>query len=458
MESHAVPPLTTTTNISEKSVSEQYYIKKENSKQVLAAMSIGLLDDTGNPLYDFEKTDENVRNKAVAKVLRQITPTNKILADEKERRKIHFLNDRSQTGKTAVRKTFMKWLEENPVNVEEDISFIKNNVANLVKQINDAYSNQEQPNATVSGNWTGHAPMMRLIHSILDIDKNRLLFARNQQVQTRVETDSRNCPDACKEDAWDAIIATFNDENFNPKMNVYPHLHHTFNGRDPIDISYDAVVAKKTGPATSDKAKAKFQKYASILSIIRERASISGTGNGSREDSQSDEATSTGGIEIGGTTNDKANFIKQFPLGVLYLWEYAERIQFIKPIVNTINETSHVDGDNIPSIAEKNKEKKRKKKESEASQRKEDAKMMKALQLSIDKTNSNLHANNLEIMKSAMRDLVKDLDEAEDELEDAKENGASERKVKRKTERVERIKTLMKTQQADMDNYKKEHK
>jgi len=87
--------------------------------------------------------------------------------------------------------------------------------------------------------WIAEAPFLRLIHCIFDIDANKLKFQMSQNQPTRAEIDGRHNDETRMRDVWVDVVETFNDETFNPKSNIFTHLHPNY--EQSIDISYRAI-------------------------------------------------------------------------------------------------------------------------------------------------------------------------------------------------------------------------
>jgi len=95
----------------------QYFREKQNNIKVLMAMSVGLTYKDGTILNDFKK------DPFPKKKLKQFIPDNQILVEEILRRK-KVKGENAKVNTQMKQSVSMDWLENNPVENEEDVTFV----------------------------------------------------------------------------------------------------------------------------------------------------------------------------------------------------------------------------------------------------------------------------------------------------------------------------------------------
>lgn len=430
--SFEVPPLET---------AKDFYEKNENSKQALAAMAIGLYNESGEPILDLSSLTN--LNPKVKKTFGKIMPTKNTLIEEKKRRMIASGKMREKTFSTGDRQKFLDWLEGNPITNAMDIDFIQEEVTclwNLILQANQATA--ENNDDEKAEQWKGIHPHLRLFHAIFDFDDIRAEFAKSFSSLTRSELDGRHNSTTARPNVWELISTKWNDPNFNPSMNDYYLSHDLFDPQEPLDLSYSTV--QGMGTLTPSKAYEKYRKSASQLALVKSKHEQSGMGTGARGIHDSDEVDEDGDFVVGGG-NDRSNFLDKFSPAILYLWEIAEEHELLKSVLQKIDVEHHLDDGVSPEIVAEKKEKSKKKKDT-------DREFMKEMFVSVKDTNMALFAHNVETMKGAQRDLKRELELAEDHLDDAEEEG-NERKVERKKRRVAELRVMLDEHTTHMNSY-----
>lgn len=311
---------------------KQYHDSIENykannqSKKVLLAMVVGIKSQTGEHVADLEDTSH--WNKTVGRSKKtDYQPTKTHLVNEMKRRKCL----KQITTKTSAKdkSTLMKWLLENPVEDDSDVTFISQKVAEFEKTLRSVRAVEDMSLAKgVQSQWKGNEPYLRLIHCILDTSETRIKFQNSYAALTRESIDARNTTEIAPVNFWIEISERFKDQQFKPKSLLYGYLHEDFDKEldlSCVDIEIDA-----------QKAKSKFIHLQSCVNKVKARWDLSGNGDGNTIDGE--EASS-----------DKQCFLYYEPSACLYLWEYADSLDFLPTVMQQIDSTIALNENNIPS-------------------------------------------------------------------------------------------------------------
>jgi len=233
----------------------QYFREKQNNIKVLMAMSVGLTYKDGTILNDFKK------DPFPKKKLKQFIPDNQILVEEILRRK-KVKGENAKVNTQMKQSVSMDWLENNPVENEEDVTFVLRQVEKFLDT--NLQMEKEKTNAT-RDQWAGIAPFIRLIHCLIGNEKTMETFQNSFKTLSREELDGRKNSGSMRSCPWDLISRNFNNKDFNPKSTIYLDLHDDF--MHGIDISHSKIASM--GMLTPNKAKDKFSYLKNCLLIVK---------------------------------------------------------------------------------------------------------------------------------------------------------------------------------------------
>jgi len=123
--------------------------------KILVAMAQGLRDAAGKEIADYEN-DEPFKSFFNKKMIK---PSNAILWDEVERRKLMKNIQGRKTGKQWKTSRYLTWLRENPLLNTDDIAYVKDKIGVLKNCI--VLAEAENKNGTAAAAAAGKAPSFR---------------------------------------------------------------------------------------------------------------------------------------------------------------------------------------------------------------------------------------------------------------------------------------------------------
>jgi hypothetical protein len=130
-----------------------------------------------------------------------------------------------------------KWLEENPIEGESDVEFLKSDVEHHRQASEAARSTISTERETL--NWTGQVPYLRLTHCVVDDSIKEAYLNRDTIQPGSMEVENRNSS-VREESVWEKIANLWNDREFEPETLCLPDLHpHEF--LFPERLTYDKV-------------------------------------------------------------------------------------------------------------------------------------------------------------------------------------------------------------------------
>ncbi|GFH48494.1 hypothetical protein CTEN210_04970 [Chaetoceros tenuissimus] len=355
------------------------YKANDNSKKTLLAMVVGIRSSTGEVVADLN--DDSLWNKTVGRSKKSdYMPTKTLLLLEMKRRKC-ILNI---TAKSTVkdRPSLLKWLVDNPIDDPADISFVTDHVLAFETALRAVRAEEEtSPKEKNVNFWRGQEPYLRLIHCILDTAEMRVQFQESYAALSRESIDARNSTEIAPVSFWNQVSDKFKDQDFQPNSLPYGFLHDDFDKELDLscaDIDIDA-----------QKAKTKFIHLQSCVNRVKARWDQSGNGDGNIIDDE----------EAG---SDKHSFLRSEPSACLYLWEYADSLDFLPTVMQQIDASIALTESNIPTAAANSSGTKRK---IEIEVSKEDKELMKRLARSTYVMEASVLKSEIRASESTLLDL-----------------------------------------------------
>ena len=320
-------------------IAKEHFESNSNCLRVLLSMAVGLNDPDQNEdqskLGDFGKDDRFPKKKK-----RIWNPTVNDLVKEIKRRKA-CVGDKSKTNSQMSKEKAIRYLQENPISNKHDKSFIIGKLTTFMKETAAAAAETSSTKPNGLKQWSGMVPFLRLIHAIVDFDDNKAAFLLSNTRLSREELDGRNNEDTMRQCPWILASDKWNDEDFNPKSNIFSDLHDDFESQ--IDLGHSAIA--QMGTLTPKKAQEKFTKLKNELIVVKTKWEASGNGDGSvRNQLESENADVDDPIELElMNANDKKNFLDGRSPAVLYLWKTADDHDMLTSVCNQLNDVVMLD-------------------------------------------------------------------------------------------------------------------
>ena len=334
--------------------SESMYASKGRTLKALALLSLGLLNDDGNALF----------NPSVLPWSAALRPSAlKMSADELRKeveRRCATLSVAGITASNAPRPkawTVAKateWLTENPIIGDKEVAFIRGTIAIRIEVAERAGRAAVTPTASSNsggGSWIGKYPHLRLIHSIIDDnDIKRAYLARLNVPSGRMALENCNTPAARESNVWQMVANKWNDPRFLPITSLKPDTHSDFSL--PIALSYESV--SKLQPATVEKVEERWN--AMILALKRgiQNWERSGQGDGGfteedeigGNDKDEDDDIDNGNIPQFGSLKQRPrraldlrrNFFDGRATYLLYLWDMLEEHGLLESSIQQLHD------------------------------------------------------------------------------------------------------------------------
>ena len=321
------------------------YCQANNNKKILFLLCIGLLDDSGVPIFDLDLNPWSKLKK------RHIKPTRAEYANEVLRR------DPTQKPANWTLERCKKFLMDNPLNNPHDVPFLSGEVSKLKVLL--CAANQEQEDSSTS-NWRGNLPYMRLVMCMTE-DNVKVALRRSTNVMSRRELDARNS-DSRQPTAFEIMADRWNDPLYNP---VAPPSDVHIDFIDATDCSHSHV--SSFIKATPSKIKDYFAAIRlGLLRIIRNwEQSGQGDGGHHGNDEEVDETSGDEEADIDQTSyvfgcltdrpayalSSRGAFLQGRPSYLLYFWEVADKHQLLQRTMNRLNDESGAsDASSAPSV------------------------------------------------------------------------------------------------------------
>jgi hypothetical protein len=203
----------------------------------------------------------------------------------------------------------------------------------------------------------GQLPYLCLIHCLLEDDVKDKWMHRNDP-QTIQQIDAR-ISDARVENAYEMISSHWNAIFFIPKTAVF-NCHNDF--LDEIDIGHDACL--EFVRATPIKAKDKFAKMKTDLTLIIQKWGQSGQGDGGileeeKEDSEDPEVVGDPKEKVDwgcsngrmGAFDCRQSFLGPNPSYLLYFWDVLDKTDLFNTTMNRLSDEVGVLSPNqVPAV------------------------------------------------------------------------------------------------------------
>ena len=413
--------------------------------KILVAMAQGLTDAAGKEIADYEN-DEPFKSFFNKKMIK---PSNAILRDEVERRKLMRNIQGRKTGKQWKTNRYLSWLRENPLLNTDDIAYVKENIGVLKNCIILAEAEKKNDTGTAGGkgpSFRGTTAHLRLIEAVIGAEDSRMAYLNDIHSLKRHELDARHNPLSARPNPWQLASQYYNNPDFKPVSTAYPDLHSAL--AVEIDCSWDAV--QHLGPISPEKAKDKFSKMRVETNVVLNKWNRSGNGEGStpRPDECTDEYDPDD--HLGGSSEDRANFLGNSGPHILYLWQKSDDFGILNQVVQMIADGHEFDR-KPPSVYKK----KNPKDKAAVDVDDEQKAFLSKVHVHIRTTNTNLAVFNLENMRQTLGNLQKRLHEAEDKYDDMKDEEKPPKRMRRQADRIEDIRNEIMCKQADIEEFQK---
>ena len=306
------------------------YVASGNSKNVLLAMAMGLLDDKVNLLFD------PINNPVwkQCKAWKDLKPKKTLLRDEVLRRKKAPYSGEGDCKVPHAQKTKLiheQLLHSNTHMSDTNKDFVVRNFNRLLKNVTDAAGPTENdPDKLIQ--FRGMHWILRMIHCLVENDDARIAFSKVYDSLDRRQLDGRKNPETARVSAWEIIAKHFNDPDFNPRSSSYPLLHEAFS--QTMCLSHSIVV--KHGPIDARKVKNKFLEMKYKLTIIKTNHRASGMGEGSLNHDEIVPGSELGTIPSVGSFDDCSNFLRSERPTLLYLWVKSNEFDLLDTVLQKL--------------------------------------------------------------------------------------------------------------------------
>lgn len=218
--------------------------------------------------------------------------------------------------------------EEETISAPEDISFFQTEIATekafAIQLLSTASLESNQLVGDKDAPWTGNIPILRLIHCIIDEDRNkRAYLVREKLSSSRMQVENRNSV-VREPNVWELMTDSFNDPGFNPETEVAAYMHSDFS--QSISLDYDLV--KHMVEATPERCKDKIATINVELRRIIGNWERSGQGvGGVVEDPLTDVSDEFGNLEKRSTAalDQLSSFLDPRHTYMGYFWHVMHR-------------------------------------------------------------------------------------------------------------------------------------
>ena len=400
-------------------VSEAHFVDEGNNLKVLCAMAVGIIDDDGKDIGDFErdvfpKTD-----------FKKWKPNKAELAKEVSRRK-KILQIPTAPNQQKPKADQLAWLIQHALFDENDTTFIKQRLQQFLDTYHKAKDAKNTP--VEREQWSGMIPYLRLIHCITDFDEIKEAFHESFTVLSREELDGRNNPDTMRADCWALAAEKWNNYDYNVLSTPYTDLHDDFVA--PIDLSFSNVA--NMGTLTADKAKSKFYKIKNDLILVKCNWEMSGNGDGTMVRNVDKNDLDAEEIEIF-NANDKRNFLHGRSPAVLYLWEKAKEHSLLHSVCQQLDPAIGFDSCDRSSEDTRQSKKRKAKNVNDGEDNDDNVDPLMGLMASIEESNeiarasieaegAKMRADKTNFLLSHINDLETKRDVIEDKLDELDRN------------------------------------
>ena len=257
-------------------------------------------------------------------------------------------------------KKVLQWLEDHPIDDSCDREYLFKAIDERVETAKAADAQRAQEQAQFNKKWIGPAPILRLIHTLIDHDEIKRAYLKRFDVPSdRMALENRNTPEAKASTAWAMMSDKWNDPLFSPSTILMGHLHSDFS----LPIMMDHDVVSDMAVATPEKVK---EKWAGLIHECKreiEKWERSGQGDGGYDlDDEEDGDNGDGGKgeTVFGSLKNRLQkaldscssfFVNKEPY-LLYLWEVLENHDLLVSSMQRLNSFAIAanGADGIPSV------------------------------------------------------------------------------------------------------------
>ena len=175
----------------------------------------------------------------------------------------------------------LDWLDKHPISSEEEVSFLKTEVANKEKVAKESMeAAKAEAEMLETKRWQGEAPYLRLIHCIVDNDNIKLAFLKRHDIaSSRMVVENRNSISKRDKTVWELVAEKWNDIDFSFQTASIGQFHSDFS--DSKFMFHTDV--ENMMPATPEKCEQKYQSMVSELNKRIEKWERSGQGDGGEQ-------------------------------------------------------------------------------------------------------------------------------------------------------------------------------
>jgi hypothetical protein len=154
----------------------------------------------------------------------------------------------------SLRKV-LQWLEDHPINNSCDREYLFKAIDKRVETAKTVDAQRAQEQAQFNKKWIGPAPILRLIHTLIDHDEIKRAYLKGFDVPSdHMALENRNTPEAKASTAWAMMSDKWNDPFFSPSTVLMGYLHSDFS----LPIMIDRDVVSDMAVATLEKVKEKW--------------------------------------------------------------------------------------------------------------------------------------------------------------------------------------------------------
>lgn len=316
-----------------KSKAQQYHETHNSSIQVLLSMAVGIRDTNEQEIANFETEEPFVS----APQRRQWKPTNKMHLTPEMHRRWGFLRSGRKPGSQWSAPDVMSWLRAHPVDDSADVTYIQEKVIEFKSYLLANASRQEAATKQAANemHWSGPVPYLRLIHCLFDDEYIRKAYER-----------SLGASPQSKPVVYELLANKWNDEHYNPVMQLCPSLHEDFTKE--INLGYSAV--SHCGQASPQNVRNVLNAMRIRLGFLVSRWEKRKTGeNGNGVAKEQDAGVASGNVFCVDGQDIRSSFLQGDAPYLLYLWHWAHTFNLTTKMVE-VRSTKSQEVNKVPSI------------------------------------------------------------------------------------------------------------
>jgi hypothetical protein len=427
------------------------YAEHNMSLKVLVAMSRGLVDEAGEPLFD-----ENAEPWCKVNP-REWQSSRDDLAKEISRRWEDYVGkvEGKPRPKQWKKPAMLEWLINNPIATlgdgngntgDADCMFLRYQMGEVKKLRTVIIAEMAEQQALLEGNWLGPDPIIRLFHCIVDHSHILQKFRTKLQSMSRLSLENRNSDLSRDISVWEDISNIWNDPEYTPTTELFNNnLQQT-----EIPHSKVATLAK----ATPEKCESRFNAVVLNLKRIITMWERSGQGEGGflHEEEEAQLGMNEFGSLAGRSENalsNRANFVGGNGKHFLYLWDLIDKYDLMKTCTQIIgSEFAAASGDNVRIIYDSKRAQLKDDEDDDASSM--SSKQIKSEMSTFGGSIMKLATNNVMIAKMKAQEREKDRQEKEKDSLAAEEIHRNE-VIEREKDLIEREKDRILQQKQSLE-------